>query len=123
LGTPGGGMYDKGGGTVFVGSKGTDYYIGGGANDQFVFHSNFGKDVVQTFNPGTTNSSSTHDTLVFDHTISALQGITTDAGLASYVLAHTADMHGGTQITIGNDSISLLNVSKSQLATHDFHLI
>lgn len=123
LGTPNGGMFDSKAGTVFVGSTGTDYYSGGGANDQFVFHANFGKDTILNFNPGSA-SSSVHDVLTFDHAISGLSGITSDAALATYILSHTADTSGGALITIdAHNSVLLAHVAKANLNAHDFHLI
>lgn len=124
VGMPNGGLFDSKAGTVFVGSSGTDYYSGGGANDQFVFHPNFGKDTILNFNPGSSATATVHDTLKFDHAIPGLSGITTNAALATYVLNHTTDTSAGATITIdSHNSILLANVAKADLAAHDFHLV
>lgn len=112
-------LTDLSAGAIFVGGGGNDTFDGGGGSDTFVFHSGFGHDTISNFVVGTS-----HDTLNFDHTISALSGIKSDADLSNYLLSHTQDTNGGALITVDhNDSILLSQVKAVQLSGSDFHLI
>ena len=116
-------LSDASAGDVFIGNGGNDTVTGVGNNDIFAFHANFGKETITNFHYG---SSNTHDVLDFDHNIAALKGITTDGGLANFLLSHTQDTKNGAVITIDpNDTIVLQNVTnfRTQLTASDFHLI
>lgn len=95
-------------------SQGNDSFLFGGAGtgrDTFVFHANFGKDVVGDFHAG-------EDFIQFDRSLFAS---------ATSVLAHTAnDGHGNSVITYDSaDTVTLTGVTKEQLALHqwDIHLV
>ena len=77
-------LSDASSGAVFNGNGGSDTLTGGGGSDNFMLHPSFGSVAITNFNAG---SSSTHDVLDFDHNIAALNGISTDAGLASFLLS------------------------------------
>ena len=116
-------LSDASAGDVFIGNGGNDTVTGGGNNDIFAFHANFGKETITNFQYG---DSSTHDVLDFDHNIAALKGITTDGGLANFLLSHTQDTKNGAVISVDpNDTIVLQNVTnfRTQLTASDFHLI
>lgn len=108
-------MLDGGAGSdVLVGGDGKDTLIGGAGDDQlmggkgadiFLFESGFGKDVILDFQKG--------DTIAIQSHINGT-GIAKAADLAAYVSGDGAS----STITIGNDTIKLVGVSKADLLAH-----
>jgi VCBS repeat-containing protein len=94
---------------TFVSTSGNDNFTGTSGADNFVFASHFGKDVISNFQPGT------------DH-IDLSAVVTTDhvdTWMANHVTASGTNA-ADTLITIGNDSITLHNVSATNLHANDF---
>jgi Ca2+-binding RTX toxin-like protein len=95
---------------VVIGGPGFDRLTTGLGDDALVFRPGFGNDVVTDFNVGTSDH---HDTL-------DLRGL----GFANVedVFAHT---DGGPSAVIhaGADQVTLLNVTKAQLMSHDYDIL
>jgi VCBS repeat-containing protein len=110
LGTAGNDVL-KGGtfGDTIDGGLGNDTLTGGGGNDTFVFSTtNFGKDTVTDFTPGS-------DMLQFNHSIFA------DAATA---FSHAAQVGSDVVITFdANDTVTLKNLSLTNLHASDFHIV
>jgi hypothetical protein len=111
-------VFSQSAGKTLVGGSGNDFLIagsndtltGGAGSDTFVFNANFGKNVVSDFDV-------TQDNLAFSHTLFANDTI-------AQVLSQTHDTSAGAVITMdSHDTITLHNVTTSQLAAHssDFH--
>lgn len=98
------------GADTIIGGTGNDILSGGGDNDTFVFRPGFGKDLINDFEIGGATAASTHDVL-------DLRGL----GFTSIqdVLNHT-DLGANAVIHVGADDITLLGVTKAQLAAHQF---
>ncbi len=90
---------------TLIGGTGVDRLIGGAGNDTFVFGAGFGADTVFDFQVG---DATNHDTL----DLTAL-GFTS----VQDVLDHT-DLGPNAKIHSGVNSITLLSVSKAQLANN-----
>ncbi|MGG5819304.1 calcium-binding protein [Falsiroseomonas sp. HW251] len=90
---------------LIIGGSGDDVMAGGKGQDVFLFESGFGKDVVLDFQKG--------DTIAIQANINGT-GITKAADLAGYVSGNAAS----STITIGDDTIKLVGVSKSDLLAH-----
>lgn len=87
---------------LIVGGAGDDMLSGGKGQDVFLFESGFGKDVVLDFQKG--------DTIAIEANING-SGISKASDLAAYVSGS-----GNTStITIGDDTIRLVGVSKADL--------
>jgi VCBS repeat-containing protein len=95
---------------VLIGGLGNDRLISGLGDDALVFRPGFGKDMVIDFNVGTSDH---HDTL-------DLRGL----GFANVedVFAHT-DAGPNAVIHAGADQITLVNVTKAQLMSHDYDIL
>ncbi|WP_210161410.1 Ig-like domain-containing protein, partial [Bradyrhizobium liaoningense] len=94
---------------VLIGGEGDDLLTGGKNEDTFIFRPNFGHDRISDFDVK-------HDTLQFSNAMFAC---------AADLLAHTTDGAGGAMITDSlGDTLTLLGVTKAQLARHvdDWHL-
>lgn len=103
----GGAGYD-----TIVGGAGNDTLTGGSDNDIFRFQSGFGQDAITDFVPGPVGNQDLLD-------ISGL-GITTVTFAANVKI--TAGANGSTMITIGTNSIRLLNVEPTNIDITDFRL-
>jgi len=122
-----GGILNGGGGNDSVtGGTGVDYIIGGsgtdrltgGANDDvFIFRPGFGTDTVTDFNVGTVAS---HDTLDLRGLgISSVADLLSNTSSAGYYV----DGGASAVIHVGADSITLANVSKALLLSHQYDIL
>ncbi|GLK67566.1 calcium-binding protein [Hansschlegelia plantiphila] len=98
---------------VIDGGRGNDYLLGRGGADTFVFHSGFGKDLVDDFVAG---SASGHDLIQFDKSLfanfSAVMNAATETNNVDYIQ---------TDIRFSDaDIVTLYNVSKASLVAADF---
>jgi Ca2+-binding RTX toxin-like protein len=95
---------------TITGGSGNDWLAGGAGDDLFVFRPGFGNDVVTDFSIG---NSKKHDTL-------DLRGL----GFTSIAdfLNHT-DLGTSAVIHTGTETITLQNVTKTQLESHTFDFI
>jgi Ca2+-binding RTX toxin-like protein len=98
------------GNDVLIGGLGNDRLTSGLGDDAFVFRPGFGHDVVTDFNVGIADH---HDTL-------DLRGLGF-ADLAD-VFNHT-DLGPNAIIHAGADDITLFNVTKAALMSHDFDIV
>jgi hypothetical protein len=104
-----GDSFNAGQSHTFVSTSGNDNFTGTSGADNFVFAPHFGKDIINNFQPGT------------DH-IDLSAVVTTDhvdIWMANNVTASGTN-GADTLITIGNDSITLHNVSAMNLHANDF---
>jgi cysteinyl-tRNA synthetase, unknown class len=101
-----------GGNDTLNGGTGNDTLRGGGGNDMFQFTTGSGQDTIVDFTPGPVGSQDLLD-------ISGL-GITA-ANFAANVKI-SAGANGSTMITIGTNSIHLLNVAPTSIDMTDFRL-
>jgi hypothetical protein len=101
------------GNDTIIGGSGNDALTGGGGSDTFIFHPNFGKDIITDFQIGGATAATTHDVL-------DLRGL----GFASIqdVLNHT-DPGVNAVIHVGADDITLSGVTRAQLAAHQFDFL
>ena len=105
-------IYGTGGKDTLVSTGGNDIMTGGSSADTFVFKGlNFGKDVITDFHP----QGWSHDIIQFSSN-----------AFSSFaaVLAQAAQV--GTDVVIAHDaadSVTLKNVSLSQLTKSDFHFL
>jgi hypothetical protein len=79
---------------------------GGGGDDTFVFRAGSGSDLVTDFQIGSSANRDVVDLRDFGLTI-------------SQVLNDTHDTTQGAVIDLGSDRITLVGVTKNQLATHN----
>ena len=100
------------GNDTLVGGAGNDTMKGGSGNDVFQFQTGFGQDTIRDFLPSPVGSQDLLD-------ISAL-GIAA-ANFATSVKISGAG-NGGTKITIGAESIRLINVAPTNIGITDFRL-
>ena len=108
-GTVGSAQLGSSGADTLSSTPGNDILAGGRGADVFSFRAGFGRDVITDF----TASGAGHDTI-------ALHGI---AGLNSFaqVLSHAKQVGTGVVISAdANDTLTLSNVTKSSLVSHDF---
>jgi len=91
------------------GGTGNDLLIGGGAGDTFVFTDDFGNDVIRDF-------TASRDDEFID--LSAISEITDFNDLTTNHLTSNSD--GNAVITVGSNTITLTNVSISDLTQSDF---
>jgi murein DD-endopeptidase MepM/ murein hydrolase activator NlpD len=101
-------MFGGAGNDFLWGQGGKDILVGGSGEDTFVFDKNFAKDTIADFHPG-------EDRIEIKSTLIKFPD-------ANAVLLHTADDgHGNTVVTYdGADTITLLDVTKSELHPSDF---
>jgi Ca2+-binding RTX toxin-like protein len=101
------------GNDTIIGGSGNDALTGGGGSDTFIFHPNFGKDIITDFQIGGATAATTHDVL-------DLRGL----GFSSIqdVLNHT-DPGVNAVIHVGADDITLSGVTRAQLAAHQFDFL
>ncbi|MGU3341765.1 hypothetical protein ACLBXJ_27590, partial [Methylobacterium mesophilicum] len=93
---------------VDMGSTGISRFAATAGVDNFVFHANFGKDVISGFDVK-------QDGLWFD-------GILFSS--PSDILSHATDVNGNVTIVVdANNSVTLQGVTKTQLTASDFHLV
>ena len=86
---------------------------GAGGGDTFVFNgTNFGKDVINNFQPG---SGANHDVIQFSQ-----NAFTSFAN----VLSHAEQVGGNVVISNGAaESVTLQNVALNKLTSADFHFV
>ena len=93
---------------IDVGATGTGKFVASAGVDNFVFHANFGKDVISGFDVK-------QDGLWFDHTVFSSP---------ADILSHATDVNGSVTIVLdANNSVTLQGVTKAQLTASDFHLV
>jgi Ca2+-binding RTX toxin-like protein len=100
------------GNDTIAGGAGNDTLTGGSGNDVFQFLSGFGQDAITDFVPAPAGKQDLLD-------VSGL-GITTATFVANVEI--TAGANGSTMITIGTNSIRLLNVGPANIDLTDFRL-
>ncbi|MBS0244930.1 MAG: hypothetical protein JSS20_22385, partial [Proteobacteria bacterium] len=101
------------GNDTIIGGAGNDILTGGGGSDTFVFRAGFGHDRITDFVVGGATAAATHDVL-------DLRGL----GFTSVqdVLNHT-DLGANAVIHSGANDVTLQNVTKTQLAAHQFDIL
>ncbi|MCJ2120619.1 hypothetical protein MKK65_29350, partial [Methylobacterium sp. J-001] len=93
---------------IDVGSTGTDKFVASMGVDNFVFHTNFGKDVISGLDVK-------QDGLWFDHTLFSSP---------ADILNHATDVNGNVTIVLDAiNSVTLQGVTKAQLTASEFHLV
>jgi Ca2+-binding RTX toxin-like protein len=105
-------MSGDGGNNVFYAGSGDDTIVGGSGDNTFVFGSGGGKNVIVDFHDG--------DSIQIAHNINGLN-ISTPQDL----LSHVTDDHGNAVITLGHESITLLNIKAEDIhnnPTGYFHI-
>ena len=94
---------------TLIGGLGNDLLIGGSGGDTFVFVNAFGHDVIEDFNPNAISPERIN--------LSAVSNITDFNDLINY---HISTVNGNVVIIDGDDSITLLGVTVTQLTESDF---
>ncbi|HYZ33829.1 MAG TPA: hypothetical protein VE684_16290 [Crenalkalicoccus sp.] len=94
-----------GGNDTLIGGGGNDTLSGGDGHNEFVFESGFGKDVVMDFHSG--------DLLAIQSNINGLS-ITS----ATDLVPHISGDASSSVITLGQDTIKLIGISKADLLGH-----
>lgn len=97
-------LYGDAGTDTLDGGTGNDDLRGGSGRDTFVFNASFGNDTLHDF---TTNFDSIDVTSL-------------NVGSYATLLANTADVSGDAVITLSGNTITISNVTKSQLLEGDF---
>lgn len=96
---------------ILTGGRSDNHFTGGSGSDVFVFASGFGKDTITDFVAG----SGTDDAIEFDDAVFAD---------LSAVLAAASQVGDDTVITYdGDNTITLKNVTKTNLHTDDFRFV
>jgi Ca2+-binding RTX toxin-like protein len=97
---------------TLIGNAGNDTLKGGTGNDVFQFLGGFGQDIIKDFTPGPIGGQDLLD----------ISGLGITAASFSADVKISAGAHGSTMITIGTNSIRLLNVTPSNIDVTDFRL-
>jgi cysteinyl-tRNA synthetase len=97
---------------TLIGGAGNDTLKGGTGNDVFQFLGGFGQDIIKDFTPGPIGGQDLLD----------ISGLGITAASFSADVKISAGAHGSTMITIGTNSIRLLNVTPSNIDVTDFRL-
>jgi len=105
-----------GGGDILQGNGGLNVYRAATGIDDFVFHTNPGRNTITGFDV-------TADRLEVGKELVPAD-VTDDSRLSAWALAHASESNGNTTIALDSrDSITLVGVSKASLVVGDFHLL